>query len=88
MSIHGVSCIPLSFKEGGGYSPPSPSPKSATDISGPEEAIIGQANSGQIFEYVGKGHAPIDILLHNQHAKLIPRGLGHAPQENLKKQML
>ena len=30
MSIHKVSCIPLSFKEGGGYSPPSPSPKSAT----------------------------------------------------------
>ena len=30
MSIQGVFCIPLSFKEGGGYSPPSPSPKSAT----------------------------------------------------------
>ena len=27
-----VSCIPLTFKEGGGYSSPSPSPKFATDV--------------------------------------------------------
>ena len=31
MSIHEVICIPLSFKEGGGYRPSSPSPKFAIE---------------------------------------------------------
>ena len=53
---------------------------------------IGQANSGQFFEYVGKvqhacthRHTVCSYCTISIQRMLNTRALGHAPQENLKK---